>query len=424
LNPSRRVPLHFTLLLVFLASACLPLIERTEPEDPDVSQTSVIETLYAEFYAAMTQTAGWATLTSLQEATASLVPSPSVTLTETPTGTPTATSTSTPTAVPTPKICDWAGFVSETVKDNTVVDRNQRFRKTWRVQNIGSCVWTPEYDLVFIDGDRLGAPTEIPLPGYVLPGESVDLTVTFTAPSYTGTFTGYWQLRNANGALFGLGGDANGPFWVRVKIKPAVGSFTGQFATEYCLADWESATGALPCPGKEGSGDGFVLFLDQPQLENRPEDEPTLWMRPNKKILGWIRGIYPSYTVKKYDHFLAWVGCLKNSNGCDVTFELLYQEQGERIKRLGSWEESHDGKVSVINLDLSSLAGKKVRFILSVTNHGTPDKANAFWFVPQIRNSPPATATPTPTLTPTPTSTSTETPTSTETSTPTVTNTP
>jgi hypothetical protein len=117
---------------------------------------------------------------------------------------------------------DKASFVSDvTIPDNTRLLPGQSFVKTWRLRNDGTCTWTTDYALVFAGGDRLGGPTAIPLPQSVPPGHTVDLSVMLTAPAGNGTYKGKWQLRNAEGRLFGVGKDANNPFWVRIVVAPA-----------------------------------------------------------------------------------------------------------------------------------------------------------------------------------------------------------
>jgi hypothetical protein len=99
--------------------------------------------------------------------------------------------------------------------------------------------------------------------------------------------------------------------------------------------------------------------------------------------------LYPAYTVQAGDHFLAWIGCLADSPGCRVTFSLQYRIGDGPVETLATWQEKYDGKITEIALDLSSLAGQEVEFILSVSvNGGTPANANAFWFLPHIRNLP------------------------------------
>jgi hypothetical protein len=134
---------------------------------------------------------------------------------------PTSTSaapmkTPVPTAV---SYCDWASFVTDvTIPDGTLINPSEVFTKTWRLKNVGTCTWTPEYDVVFYGGAQMSGVT-MQIPGYVAPGQSVDVAVTFTAPSSAGHHTGYWLLRNANGGLFGTGTNADETFYVDIYVK-------------------------------------------------------------------------------------------------------------------------------------------------------------------------------------------------------------
>jgi hypothetical protein len=56
------------------------------------------------------------------------------------------------------------------------------------------------------------------LPGRVAPGETVDVSVTLTAPNSIGRQVGYWMLRNPSGALFGYGNNAAQAFYVDIKV--------------------------------------------------------------------------------------------------------------------------------------------------------------------------------------------------------------
>jgi hypothetical protein len=75
--------------------------------------------------------------------------------------------------------------------------------------------------LVFTGGNQMGSTTSVRLPGYVSPGQSVDVSVTLTAPSLIGRYTGYWMLRNPSGTLFGYGEKANESFYVEIKVRDA-----------------------------------------------------------------------------------------------------------------------------------------------------------------------------------------------------------
>ncbi len=116
---------------------------------------------------------------------------------------------------------DKASFVSDvTVPDNTYVSPGQSFVKTWRLRNAGTCTWTADYTLVFAGGHNMGGTGSVPLRGPVAPGGTVDLSVTLTAPAGNGTYEGKWQLRNADGKLFGTGSNASGVFWTRIIVGP------------------------------------------------------------------------------------------------------------------------------------------------------------------------------------------------------------
>jgi hypothetical protein len=107
-----------------------------------------------------------------------------------------------------------------TYPDNTQVASSQAFAKTWRIRNIGSCSWNSNYLLIFDHGDGMGVTsgyTQQLTASVVNPGQMVDLTVNLTAPAKTGTYTGYWRLRDPGGVLFGIT-PAGGTFLVKIII--------------------------------------------------------------------------------------------------------------------------------------------------------------------------------------------------------------
>lgn len=276
--------------------------------------------------------------------------------------------------------------------DGTSFVPGAEFTKIWRLRNTGACTWNSSYSLVFFDGDALTRQTSVPLPENVRPGEVVDVAVNLRAPEGAGRYRGEWMLRSPEGHLFGIGARADTPFWVSIRViaLPSVNrNFNYDFVGNLCAAAWRSGAGPLSCPGDGGNPDGSVSFLERPNLEDgRHENEQALWLRPEESRGGWISGTYPAYRVRPGDHFITEVGCLEGSRGCDLTFSLDYQIGGEPVRNLGSWREVYDGKLTLVDVDLSSLAGYDVRFILSVVNHGRPASADAIWFVPSIRQKP------------------------------------
>ena len=198
--------------------------------------------------------------------------------------TPTATRTSIPgfntptqigpfkTATPTSR-CNWLDFITDvTYPDGTSIGRSTPFTKVWRVKNIGTCTWTTAYDLVFVTGDSMAAPVEIPIPENVDPGETIDLKVNLVSPSHDGSFIGYYKLRDASGLLFGAGDQATTAIWVDIKVR-GVTYAAYDFAFGACDAQWGNGSQVLPCPGAEGDNAGYVIRIDSPKLEDGKVDE-------------------------------------------------------------------------------------------------------------------------------------------------------
>jgi hypothetical protein len=118
----------------------------------------------------------------------------------------TATPPGIPGAPPTPTIqtcTNDAAFVADvTVPDHTIFQPGARIDKTWRIRNSGTCPWGTGYRLVFVSGNKMGAPDNQPVVP-TAPGGTTDVTVTMYAPSNYGTHTGVWRMVNATGEPFG-----------------------------------------------------------------------------------------------------------------------------------------------------------------------------------------------------------------------------
>ena len=176
----------------------MPLIGPDQPSQAD--SVATLQVMVAQTMAAQTQNA----------------PSPTPTLflstpvPARPTNTPVATAVF---------YCDWAAFIKDvSIPDGTLLSPGEVFTKTWRLQNRGTCTWSPDYDVVFYGGAQMSGVT-MQVPGYVAPGQTVDVAVTFTAPSAAGHYTGYWLLRNSSGGLFGTGAHADETFFVDIYVK-------------------------------------------------------------------------------------------------------------------------------------------------------------------------------------------------------------
>ena len=144
-----------------------------------------------------------------------------------------------------PQQCNWAALITDvTYPDNTRVDPGQIFNKKWRLQNIGTCTWSPEYALVFMGGDRLGAPDFQQLSRQsVLPSGVVDVGVNLTAPQNFGTYRAIFKIRSARGEIFGVGSDADHPIWAKIIVGP-----TPTFTPTNTLTPSATATTPPPTP--------------------------------------------------------------------------------------------------------------------------------------------------------------------------------
>jgi hypothetical protein len=201
------------------------------------------------------------------------------------------------------------------------------------------------------------------------------------APNAAGTHRGEFKLRNANGLLFGLG-TKDGPFWVEVDVAGTLYNF----ADKYCASGviWTSGAGTLPCPGTVGDGEGWVIKDTSPTLENGVvENEAGLVTHPQAVNDGWIRGTFPEITITSGVYFKAIVGC-NGAENCDVKFKLNYKIDGGSEQTLATWHEVQDGAFTKANVDLSSLEGEQVQFILLVQANGSSSNDQALWVAPRI----------------------------------------
>lgn len=293
--------------------------------------------------------------------------------------------TNTPLASPTP-LCDQGQFVKDvTVPDGTLFAPGAAFTKTWRIKNAGTCTWSG-YSLVFDSGDAMGGPSSTAI-GTVGPGQEVDLSVNLTAPSTNGSYRGYWRVRNPSGLLIPiLGGHQGKSFFVDIKV--GVQSSGYDFYTRASSAVWNSGAGSLTFGGPDTDEKGFAMFKDNQKLEDGVLTTKVLETHPQFVNDGYISGRFPAYTVVQGERFTAKIGFLALADGnCgsgSVKFQLNYREGGGSVTPLGEWTETCDGTMKSIDVDLSSLKGKTVEFILAVLANGSSAQDWAVWVKPQI----------------------------------------
>ena len=288
--------------------------------------------------------------------------------------------------------CDWISFVADvTVPDGLPVAPGQILEKTWRLQNIGTCWWTPQYKLVFVGGAQMGGVSEMNLPQDVPPGESIDLKIGLTAPSTPGRYIGYWKLQNPNGGLFGMGQTATQAFFVEIEVVSKAAPVY-DFVSNAPFATWiTEASGKRPFPGVYGDPNGFVQVIDQPILETGiPSMGKGILMAPPAEYNEHIDGFFPAYTVKEGDRFQTLIGCEYGAKNCDVRFVLQYQDpQDPGGNTLSFWnqDKSYKNSFTPVDISLNSLAGKTVSFRFIIRPNGSTLDDHAIWVNPVIVNS-------------------------------------
>jgi hypothetical protein len=159
-----------------------------------------------------------------------------------------------------------------TYPDGAVVPGGKSFLKTWRLRNTGTCTWSTAYTLVFVRGEQMGAAAAVPFTAELKPGNSADLSVNLTAPGSRGTYRGYWQLRNAAGKNFGIGGPGDGSFWVEIAVTSP---------TSVALPPATAA--ATPAPTQVPTPTG-VPTAAPPTLETPPGPTPTPTLAPTPAV--------------------------------------------------------------------------------------------------------------------------------------------
>jgi hypothetical protein len=409
--PSRKPIWIILALLAFILGACsLQAKTPVSGNGPAATLTSAAETVSAQLNQGginATSTAIAATViaqiqltqqasgTQEEQPTATLPPVITTSTPVPPTPVPPTSTPVPPTPVPPtatqPQVpCDRAKFVEDvTYPDGTDVAPGTTFVKTWRLSNNGTCTWNSSYALVFVSGDAMGGPAAQQLTtGTVAPGQEIDISVTLKAPDSPKTYIGNWKLRNGAGVIFGLGDDASKSFFVKIDVVAAI-TPTPQAEVVFDLlaqaknAQWRNATIDLPFGDPDSDAPGVAAYVTNVTMENNKTYSKVLATYPEKIVDGLISGLFPDYTVKNKDHFRTQLGFRSNCTGGNVEFRFGYKE-GSNVVIINKWIKSCDGALLTIDLDLSSLAGKTVEFILEVSTHGAFEKDHSIWVSPRV----------------------------------------
>jgi uncharacterized protein YkwD len=196
-------------------------------------------------------------------------PVPTVSATATVTTTATeilATSTTLPTntslpatPMPTnpPDCTNHATFVADvTIPDNSEIGAGTTFTKTWRVGNLGTCTWGPDYTLTHYSDERMGAPSSVPL-GVTGPGEFLEISVDLRAPNSIGTHRGNFVIKNPAGLIMSL--DEDSRLWVIINVSNTVTLTATATATTSAIPG--TASGSVTATSDTASGLGAATAV-------------------------------------------------------------------------------------------------------------------------------------------------------------------
>lgn len=199
-----------TVILAVYLSACGPAATATPAPTADLN---VIYTqAAATIVAGMTQTA--AAMPSATPVPPTATPEPSATpeTGATPTAAPTqppaapaagSSATPVPADPATAFGCYNASLVAHvTLPYAPAFNPGDKFTKTWRVKNTGTCDWPRGIKIAFSSGDKFGANTT-EIAQKVLAGATTEISLAMTAPYLTGVVSSNWQLTTEIGKPFG-----------------------------------------------------------------------------------------------------------------------------------------------------------------------------------------------------------------------------
>lgn len=140
------------------------------------------------------------------------------------------------------------------------------FQATWRYTNTGTTTWNGRYHFAYtltphpetavyprspLGTEMAFAITDLGAPAAVPPGETVALTVTFTAPATAATHATNWQLQSPDGQRFG-------PVrWLRVVVKETQPIEPTGATADFTPDNWRSAIFAITGVFEGGRSDSY-----------------------------------------------------------------------------------------------------------------------------------------------------------------------
>ena len=225
-----------------------------------------------------------------------------------------ATTTSTTGLTATPRPCNMATFISENPQDGVTFQAGESFTKSWRLKNSGTCTWNTNYKVVYYSGDEISGAGTSKLANNAAPGEMIDITYTFQAPSTPGSYQTLFKLQDDNGVNFAQ-------FWMQFKVDSPT------FAVSNVVLSAEHSIISGTCPQtfdyqadiKANDAGTVTYYLAFSDGSNSSTQTLTFNGAGTKTITGsWVLNASGDYWIKLYvdqpNH--QWFGPLNLSLTC------------------------------------------------------------------------------------------------------------
>ncbi len=173
--------------------------------------------------------------------------------------------------------------------------------------------------------------------------------------------------------------------------------FNYRFVDFYHLATWATGYGILKLPLPEESANGAAL-VTQATLEDEQGYGSVLLTIPQQVPDGWIEGGFGDFYVDDLRisrvrdvvladmaKFSAKVGFTRDTApNSQARFIFGIIEQSGFVHYFPAITVANDGKLDLYEVDLSQMAGKKVRFVLRVEVIGSAEKVKPAWVDPRV----------------------------------------
>lgn len=111
--------------------------------------------------------------------------------------------------------CSNSQFLQETIPDGTIIAKGKSFTKVWQFQNTGTCAWDDGFSFVFVSGDQMSGNNVAfhKSTDFVKAGGGTSFIVNMVAPTKSGTYKGFWQMKDDKGNFFGT------RVWVSIVVQ-------------------------------------------------------------------------------------------------------------------------------------------------------------------------------------------------------------